>query len=907
MDERTFQNQSAVLWSKSDRKQPDRMHLLIYHLIDTAAVALQLWHLSLSTAAKSQISSFLEIGIEEAGTQIAFWASLHDIGKASPVFQQKVEVLSSRACQLGFTFGKNLDSKVHHSIISAKFLRDSQLVPRQVDIAISGHHGAWNGNYSDVSQRSYGKNEWQVYRIAAVERLADLLGIDQSKTVPMPEVEAANVFAVWLSGFISVADWIASNEDYFKFKQEYEDLQNYFLQYSKPKAVEALHQLGWIGWKPQGKSVSFQDMYPYIQTPRPIQAEVVNIYNQIAPQHPFILILEAPTGIGKTEIALYIADQWLQASLGSGLYIAMPTQATSNQIYDRTVSIIKHRYPDDLLSITLAHGQAIWNERVNAIRVKEVGIEDQQTVVAAEWFQNNRKRTLLTPFGVGTVDQVFLGILQTKHFFVRLFGLHNKVVIFDEVHAYDIYMQELFNRLLNWLRSLNVSVIILSATLTDNFRKEIVQAYSQPGVDDDEKKAYPRLTIAIPGQLPKTFDLHSLIPNDQKPLRLAWKTREELLPLLAERLQVTGCVAVICNTVSNAQKLYQALNETLVKSGMIEPENLILFHARYPHVWRQEIEETVKQKFGKDPESRFNEHGEDENPNRPKRAIVIATQVIEQSLDLDFDLMVSEVAPVDLMIQRVGRLHRHKRQRPDCMEDPELILLTPEIHSDGAPDFGGSARVYPKSILLKTYLLLNRLEQLHVVCQTRDLIEKVYSSNAIDFEDSGFKELIENWQQKEAEKSVLVQDKAKSVVILPSDNRNLLYSGILDLKEDDTSGTHRAYRAMTRDTDGISLQLVCLHQKDDSLYLEPECLSEPIDFSCLDAHDPRITLILERGVSLGLSDIVEHLLEEGVLLQVENIPALRHARIMSFVDGSFKTNQYQFYLSRELGLIVNRI
>jgi CRISPR-associated endonuclease/helicase Cas3 len=901
MDKNEFDRLNEVLWSKADRKDQKQFHLFIYHLLDSAAVALRLWEVSLPDAIKNEISALLKLDCATAGKLIAYWTALHDIGKASPVFQEMLLEQSKKAQKAGFVFPTHLDPKIFHSRVSARFLREGNLVPCQVDIAISGHHGSWNCDY-EFSNPSYGEAKWQDFRKAVQEELIFILGITDEIRQDIEDVEESNVFTSWFSGFISVADWIASNEDYFHYHSKLEALAKYFHN-ALDQADMTLNKLGWVGWKSRGEMVSFKTMYPCL-SPRPIQSKIFELYDQFDPQEPFILVVEAPTGIGKTEIAFYLADRWIQQSGGSGIYIAMPTQATSNQIYERSIQILKDRYPDDLLSIVLAHGQAAWNEKVNDIRLKEIGEDQEHAVVAAEWFQNNRKRALLTPFGVGTVDQVFLSILQTRHFFVRLFGLKNKVIIFDEVHAYDSYMQELFGRLLQWLHSLGAAVIVLSATLPEAFRQQIISSYCGKESVIADNQEYPRLSIASPDKGVKTYGLQQEIPDDQeRRLSLQWRDEADLVTLLRERLQDGGCAAIICNTVVKAQELYGVLAD----KKLVEKENLILFHARFPQSWRQTKEKDVLKKFSKDSNGRTRSQGEDMNPARPFRAIVIATQVIEQSLDLDFDWMVSEVAPVDLILQRAGRLHRHKRVRPARLQTPQFVLLKPAVIQEGQlPDFGRSKKVYPPSVLLKSYLVLKSAgETLETIHQTRHLIELVYGKIPDAFADSGWAQDLETMVQNETEKARLTRSKARAAMIAQPDEEEFLYSTNVELRDDEDPKVHRFYQALTRDTDGLNLSLICLHRCGEGLYVDPECKGQPVRWEGLENNYAMLKEMLSQSLSISRSDVINHLLGCDQLIQVKTIPALRRYRIMPFLDGCFETDRFRFELTPELGLIIS--
>lgn len=894
MDEVLFNELSAVLWSKADRKDPSRAHLFFYHLLDSGAVALRLWEKSLPESIRREVAKLLHLEPQEAGKVVAYWCALHDIGKASPVFQEKLKMQAKKAEQKGFSFPKGLNQQIYHSRISGRFLRDKKLVPQQVDIAISGHHGAWNCDY-DFSNYCYGGSEWQVFREGAQEKIQAILGVTEKVVKDFPDGEYSNVFTCWLSGFITVVDWIASNEDLFSYVSELRDLQTYF-QDALQNADKALYRLGWVGWRARGELVSFKQMFPHIDKPRPIQTKICALYDQIDPREPFLAVIEAPTGIGKTEIAYFLADRWNQQNGGSGIYIAMPTQATSNQMYERSIKILKDRYPTDLIPLVLAHGQAAWNENVNAIRLKEIGEDSMQAVVAAEWFQNNRKRSLLTPFGVGTVDQVFLSILQTNHFFVRLFGLKNKVVIFDEIHAYDCYMQELFIRLLRWLRSLGTAVVVLSATLPEEFRRQIVGVYCGEGSEVPGNQDYPRISLAIPGKGVQTFGLLDCIPKDsERILHLNWAKETDLVAVLKERLQEGGCAAVICNTVRKAQALYGILD------AIVSKEDFLLFHARFPQAWRQEKERQVLMKFGKDKEGQLNFSGQDANPYRPTRSIVIATQVIEQSLDLDFDLLISEVAPVDLILQRAGRLHRHKRARPNQLKQAELILLQPPEKENGLPDFESSSFIYPQSILLKSYLLLKPIQELDTIRQTRCLIEQVYGKDQSAFEDPGLASQLQQLEQKEREKERQTRQRAGPVMIAQPDYENLLYTQNLDLKDDEDPAVHRSYQALTRDTDGLSLSLLCLHRRDGLLYLDPDC-QQPVNLADLETDYGLLKKVLGQSLSINQMGVVNHLLNCAMLERVEKVPALRHHLIMAFQEGVFETDQYRFKLTYDLGL-----
>jgi len=886
--DKTLQTQISLIWAKSNKENPKEIHLLLYHLLESAAVALTLWRDALPESTRTDIANLLHMSIDEAGRLLAYWVGLHDIGKASPVFQgaleKKNQKLIDNIRESGLPIEKDPGS-AYHSHISGKFIRENNIAPKEIDIAISGHHGMWNSFYSNISTYAYGTQAWDTLRKTLCNTLMDILRVQPLLLLEIDNVEK-NTFTTWFSGFICVADWIASDETRFTYHSDLEEPFHYFSDACE-KAKHSLVDLGWIGWRTHGEILTFHEMYPSY-CPNDIQQQVINLFEEHRPSEPFLMIIEAPTGIGKTEIAMYIADRWLQQHNGGGMYIAMPTQATSNQLYHRSLEVLARRYPDQKVNVVLAHGQARWNEDLEKIRVASVGdIQSDQSLMAVEWFQDNRKRTLLAPFGVGTVDQVFLSILQTKHFFVRLFGLKNKVIVFDEVHAYDTYMNTLFHRLLEWLHSLGASVIILSATLPEKTRKETVAHYcgiAEDGIAADDH--YPRVTLASPNRDIQVKPL--TMENSERHLKIDWVSEEGLPALLGERLSDGGCAAVICNTVHQAQQTYLELKD----QDIVDAENLILFHARFPFIWRDEIEKKVLCKFGKDSTC--------EKGKRPQKAIVVATQVIEQSLDLDFDFMVTELAPVDLILQRAGRLHRHDRKssRPFKLRQPELTIMEVLNGQDGIPEVGKNEPFYPKSVLLKTYLQLKSLHSIDVIPSTRYLIEKVYDS---DFHLGVYAPAIfaqlKNWIQEEHDKQEIKIDSANFALIGSPDYRHLLSGVKKQLMDDDENNTvvMEQLRARTRDG-GISIRLPCLFTNSSGmLFFDLECQEEV-------KQENLFKRLSMNEIGISNPGLIRTIYQEANDLE-QSFSFIRSKKFLLFHEGKLDIGEFHLEISRELGLV----
>jgi len=451
---------------------------------------------------------------------------------------------------------------------------------------------------------------------------------------------------------------------------------------------------------------SFRLLFPGLTAPRPLQLAVDEIPDALLAA-PCLAVIEAPTGEGKTEAAWALAHRIAGAMRSDDLYYALPTTATSNQMFKRL-----QRHLSDNLGLPtqakLVHSQAFLVE--DDLRLESLNGGDDIGQPALEWF-GPRKRALLAPFGVGTIDQAELAALNVRYSPLRLVGLAGKVLIIDEVHAYDVYMTTVIERLLEWLVTLGTSVILLSATLPQQRRATLVRAFTGGDCLQSDAAAYPSLLVASaagshcsspPAYQPsRTVNLTYLSLGDQD---VAQKAR-----LLLDLTAHGGCACWITNTVRRAQQLYAELARLAGPS-----RDRMLLHSQFPWDQRKDLEAELAGLYGPD-------------GSRPERGIVVATQVLEQSLDLDFDVMVSDLAPVDLLLQRAGRLHRHGRRRPPAHENPMLYINAPR-GAEGALDLSTDAYVYAEYILLETWRVLAGRSRLELPADYRALIESVYDA-----------------------------------------------------------------------------------------------------------------------------------------------------------------------------------
>lgn len=887
------------LWAKSEKAHERDTHALIYHLVDVGECALALWKYVLSEQTKQSFARWLNLDVDAAGQQLAFWAALHDLGKASPAFQRKYAPALPKLKMAGYSFGEESPHPAPHGVVSAwalkKLLVEEMGMEKwpaaQISSVLGGHHGAWPtpDAFLPANFKSWERGDDAIWMDARKGLLATLRAVYQPEDlVSLPSnPNELNALLTLLSGFVSVADWIGSMTEFFPFRNEFMSAPEYVRNCACGQAKTALDILGWTGWQAGGELPSFERMFPEISQPNAIQQETILAAANVT--LPALVILEAPTGIGKTEAALFLADTWLERQRGKGIYIAMPSQATSNQMYDRVTKFLRGRYPADDLNLHLVHGAALLRKEETPQPQGVAQDEASQAggVSAESWFLP-RKRTLLAPFGVGTVDQALMSVLQTNHFFVRLFGLAQKVVVFDEVHAYDTYMSTLFERLLGWLHAIGTSVVLLSATLPEQTRQAFVDAWLGEQTALANPVEYPRLTVASAGSVAVT----PLTPPPQRVLHLDWVSiaPETIADQLALKLEAGGCAAVICNRVLRAQEVYQAVQ----KKGIVEPDNLILFHARFPFARRAEIEERVLSLFGK-------------NGDRPRKAIVVATQVIEQSLDLDFDYMISDLAPVDLLLQRAGRLHRHKTHdaaRPQGLRSPCLSIARP-AEVDGLPQFGLDELIYDKAVLLCTWLALQKSEEISLPEQTTQLIEAVYGSIDAD----GAMENMAGSLRQAREKARIARAKEihqaeQRLINLPQDEDLLLRHN--EGLEEDNPLVHETFRAQTRLGDP-TVSLLCLYQTDQGIALEPDGSGAPCDIQ----HRPTTAearQLLMRAVSVQRKDVVHYFLSNDPrTAEWKRSAAVRdHYPIVFDCNGEYQPVGANFILrlSHEFGLEV---
>jgi len=879
-------------WAKKNNE--GIYHPLIFHSIDVGNTVSEIWANVLTSEYKNRIAKRFGLSEEDMMCFFSFWAAIHDFGKLSPAFQKQDETKKSELERLGYDF--LLGGSAFHSFITSKLLfellKESYVDTENKDFIslftriLGGHHGIFPVA-SDLLKMGCrelgGSKKWNKSRRVFFDILVKIFKPpDLSKVKDYLNASEA----MFLAGLITVSDWIASNQEYFPYIGESIDINEYF-NISKERAKEALKKSGWLpisiqSERPKEFNYLFENKFP-----TKLQEDIISIFN--SDNLPVFLLLEWPMGEGKTEAAFWAASQWFVREGLKGIYVALPTRATSDQMWNRTGNFLQNLLPEVKVDVALVHGLSEFiQEEIGKMSLDYLETESEEigqiTQDVESWF-SDKKRALLKQFGVGTIDQAILSVLQVRHFFVRLFGLAGKTVILDEVHAYDTYTTDLMKRLIEWLSTLDCRVVLLSATLPSNKRMELINAYiGEEKAIDIKDLPYPS-TIAVYNK-DEIKKMHKPATENYQ-LKIGWIQGPEpnIVNLLKEELSKNGCAVVIMNTIGRAQKTFRRLKENLPKNIDIH-----LLHSRFPYEDRYIVEKKILEMYGPLDKSR-----------RPARSILVATQVVEQSMDLDFDVMISDLAPMDLLLQRAGRLHRHDRGKR--IHERRLWIIEPDIDDNGVPKVKQVAFVYEDFIVLKTFYELKKRDCIEIPGDVSELINLVYNDKIVG--DGEFQNAVEKAKKKMCEGKNGDLYRAKSVEIpSPRENLKVLREKYKLLIEDDPEA-HKSLRAATR-LGEQTIQIICLREERKS---EIELYNKIMNSQITLKNIPKLEVnnLLKRSCSVSVSNFIVKVLKEwdfsksplrkiGVLRY--HIPLLFKNGINNYFDG------FSLVLDVEMGLDV---
>lgn len=768
-----FSKELAAAVAKSDRENGNDWLPFWMHSFDTAGIMEKLAQKRLPESISDYLCAECG-GREKLFSTLKFCALVHDIGKLTIVFQSRiydaVDFSPFADCvELPKSSSLGNASDTPHALASEAILL--KLGCREGVASIAGaHHGrpsAWADVRDQISgactavENFYGKRGkyrklfeslWKEW----IDFSLECAGFSELSDLPDMAVPAQVV----ISGMLVTADWIASNTTYFPLISA--DQKGEFGDY--PKRIEnAWTTIGFPNmWESKARfgldDEAFKERFGFL--PNPTQADIISTATDA--ESSGIYIIEAPMGLGKTEAALALSEILAARAGAGGMFFGMPTQATSNGIFPRLEKWADGLAEDEqtLLAIKLAHGNAALNEDYRELFAghSNLNIESDSGLIVHDWF-SGRKQTLLSDFVIGTVDQLLMAALKQKHVMLKHFGLSGKVVVVDECHAYDAYMSKYLDMAIQWLGIYKVPVIILSATLPAKRRAELVEAYVGRGlkcIDDAWKSslAYPLLTYTE-----KNFVKQKALSfsGEQKEISVKTIYRDEVTARAGYAAERGGCVGVIVNTVRKAQEIAAELQSAFPKA------EVIIMHAQFIMTDRAKREEQILKRVGKHstPESR---HG----------LIIVGTQVLEQSLDLDFDLMITELCPMDLLLQRTGRLHRHNRVRPQGLETACCFVLD---ETDDSFD-SGSAAIYGEWLLMRTRALLPN--KLTIPSDIPLLVQRVYDEN----DDRMLGELTEGMESAQEEYVKKTKKKERNacnwLIGKPSERKGKSLDGWLD-------------------------------------------------------------------------------------------------------------------------------
>lgn len=784
-----IENSIYKYWGKADKD--NNYHLLVYHCLDVAAVG---------SVLHSHYSEFFEnvaykthISIDTFKNLFIFFLALHDIGKFSVSFQNlKPEILNElqkkesskqydskkyRHDKMGYLlyhdkikpFLKTEFNKLFGSVDSGVFYQ----IFSPLIAVVMGHHGKPISIGNSILNKIFENTDYEAslnYVKSLIELFISKDMIDELnltiKTFDDNETDFENIInpITWqLAGFTVICDWIASG-DGFNMVNENLPLEIYW-NISLAKAELAIKNKGIIKAKIPNKN-GFENLFPnYI--PTPLQHFCNNV---VIPETPQMWILEDVTGAGKTEAALTLTSRIMAKKLSDGCFIALPTMATTNSMYSRMAEVYnKLFYDNETPSLILSHGSRHMDKNFRASYKDNIMISDtdgmnidsneENKAFCTSWLADSSKKSLLSDIGVGTIDQLLLGILPVRYQCLRFWGMSRKVLVIDEVHACDTYMAKLLETVIEGHASGGGSIILMTATLPIQIRKMYMNAYNK-GLGNDGKyenvdeKNFPLITGLSKDGIFTEKKLETRKEVQRKIIVNFCETEESIYSLIDDYLKKEKCVCWMRNTIKDVIYSYN----TIIDKNIVNKDNIDVYHSRYTLFDRQLKEAGILKKFG-----RKSTH-EDR-----KGQLIISSQILQESIDVDFDLIISDLAPMDMLIQRLGRMHRHRRDSkgniiPDeTKSDREspifYIHLPPDSENPEATwyseYFNSASYVYKNTgILWNTQKLLRENKSITMPDDLRELIEGVFGVDIFDIPDTFLDKVIEATGEDNAKKSI---------------------------------------------------------------------------------------------------------------------------------------------------------
>lgn len=686
-------------WAKTDRETGRPALTVQDHCIAAGAVA---------CAVRDELPAASANCLPTGGVTVA---AVHDLGKVSPGFLTKAPAwtlhqLTSPYCE---TDHARIGQFALANLLAA---RAPGTRPGRWVLAVGGHHGSFPSDKEHIAHfRGEDDCKWpETLRSQLLDQLVALFG-----ALP-PNERLSDPQLLWLTGFVTFCDWIASDEDFFPLLLEGPMRDRLRISVAREQAHTALAKTCWSA-RGVRKGLAADQLFRREKAGDVFEARPLQLSLREAAAAPGLYIVEAAMGAGKTEAAALAAYRRWTEGAERGLYFGLPTQLTSNRIHDRIAAFL-HNIVADPTVASLVHGNS-WLREDRLLQLDPTTPGEMGAAEARHWMASGRK-ALLAPFATGTIDQALMAVLPARHAGLRLFALSGKVVVLDEIHSYDPYTSALVDRAIEWLLEVGCTIIVLSATLTAARRREMIAAAGATELEPCDD--YPLITKVGRGE--KNAQHHRVLDDKAVPRRVTiehWPNDiRKICAGAVVAAEAGACVLIVRNTVALAQETFRIVQETRRQGG---PE-IGLLHSRFAQFQRDAQEGDWMRKLGAG------------DPHRPKSGcILLATQVVEQSVDLDADLLITDLAPTDLLLQRIGRLHRHERVRPEPYREPVCRILQPAV--DWSADLrtireqlGPSAYVYPPYRLFQAQTLWRPRSMITLPSEIRCLLESTYGEIA---------------------------------------------------------------------------------------------------------------------------------------------------------------------------------
>ena len=712
--------------------------------------------------------------------RLAVLAYLHDLGKVNTGFQARSDPGAPRVGHikpLAAIFGEDAPEAL--CIRAVEALRMQELMTwgealTELFRASVSHHGRpWLAEDRPAAEERHWQEQDGYDPLAALSRLMDsaFTAFPSARDGDAPSLPNIPGFVHAFAGLVQISDWIASGD---WTRAPAAELPSGWAQ-------RRLREIGLDASAPRHSLAVRNPDFPAAFGFPPREAQ-----SQTAAADGHLVILESETGSGKTEAALWRFVTLFQAGEVDGLYFALPTRTAAVQLHGRVEKLVERLWPEgERPAVVLAVPGYLDGGNTGALPIARDAIDaaELDSREPSVWASQHPKRYFAATISVGSIDQALLGAIRVKHAHMRAAMLMRHLLVVDEVHASDAFMRRILMNLLRDHLAAGGHALLLSATLGAEARTALLCEAAGVRARD---ASLPSLEMAIATPYPL---ITSADGPRESALAPGWNGRSKNVAMVAAELLDDGCaiartaldaarqgakVLVLRNTVAGAVEVQREL-EALCRadSPVLFSANgtVTLHHGRFARDDRRLLDRRVEEVIGK---------------TRPPGGLVLTgTQTLEQSLDIDADFLITDLCPADVLLQRIGRLHRHShdgagapRVRAPGYETPRCLVLTP---ADGLASFlvrrrpGGKSRhglggfVYPDlTILEATLRLVSAVPVWTIPAMNRELVEKSLHSAAIahlldGMQGAGRSDWHRHWQEvsgKEAAKAMTAEQGA---------------------------------------------------------------------------------------------------------------------------------------------------